>query len=114
MNLLNWIKTPGAIAEYRAWLANPITQIMIEGIRDLNRSARLANPTGEAALQELGFRAARDNDLLMLERLDEFIEEDSGEDTAVRNRVEYLVRNEGWSPEEAKDIVSKGEDLTDG
>ena len=109
MNLIQWINAKGALALYREWQENEITQIMMKGLLEMNSSARLQNPTGEQALQELGFRAGRDADIKVLMELDSFLQDAGGSDEGVEAAINYLVHTEGWSEEDASRIVNSGE-----
>lgn len=105
MNLVDWINTSGALEVYREWQAHPVTRIMIDGIRERARMLKLHTPTGEAALQEVGYRAARDEDLMIMEKLDKYIE--AGEGQLGEKQVEYLMDVEDFTRDEAEAIVSK-------
>jgi len=110
MTLPEWINTKGALKLYRDWQENPITQIMLDGLLAMNRSARLSDPSGDKALQELGFRAGRDADLQLLGHLDEFLKTESDMDETKLQTIRYLVETEGYSEERAKELANQGEE----
>ena len=107
MNLITWINVPGALKKYHDWQEDPITQRMLQGLTGMNRNTRLEKPTGEEALQELGFRAGRDADLQILGSLDMFLRPVDGQDKSEASALDYLIHTEGWSPDEAKRIVEQ-------
>jgi len=110
MTLPEWINTKGALKLYRDWQADPITQIMLNGLLAMNRSARLKDPSGDKALQELGFRAGRDADLQLLGHLDEFLQTESDVDETKLQTIRYLVETEGYSKEKAEELANQGEE----
>jgi len=105
MTLVEWINTPGALEAYREWQANPVTKIMIDGIDQTRLVSKMHTPTAEKALQEVGFRAGKDQDIVLLTKLDDYIVETGSPVTDAQ--IRYLVETEGYSEEEAKDIVTK-------
>ncbi len=115
--LFNWLKSEKAMADYSRWKDDPVTNIIIDGLRTLNE-ARLISPgaiDGKLdpleAVQLNAFRAGRESIISMIENLDDFIAQGNQGDEldSTENLVRYLVENERYSEAEARRMVNNEE-----
>ncbi len=115
--LFNWLKSEKAMADYSRWKDEPVTNIIVDGLRTLNE-ARLISPNqvdGKLdpldAIQINAFRAGRESIINMIEHLDDFIQSNAkGDDLeATENLVAYLMESERYSEAEARRMVNNEE-----
>ena len=105
IDLHEWIQHAVNLEAYKQWRDDPITQTLLNGIRRV--AARLNEPTGEKALQELGFMAGRDSTINLLQTLDRFAP--TSELSPDYNRFKYLVEVEHYTTEDAQRIIAEAE-----
>lgn len=108
MNLRQWIQHKKNQTEWRKWLNDPVTVSMIAGLKNSVHVTTLDVPSGEGALQALGFVAGKHAAVFVLENLDSYIDEPMVDDSE-KQQVDYLVRVEGYSALDAKNMVKEGQ-----
>ena len=108
MNLRQWIQHKKNQTAWREWLSDPITKTMIIGLKNSVHVTTLDDSTGDSALQALGFIAGKHASVFVLENLDSYIDEPMIDDSE-KQQVDYLVRVEGYSFENASLMVKEGQ-----
>jgi len=109
MDLIEWMSHKKNFEAYLKWKNDPITQAIHSGLKDLSVPKRLADPTGEAALQENGFNAGQNSILSAMMNLEVVsIAGPAAEDLA-ENKKRYLIEFEGYTEVDADRIIGKME-----
>jgi hypothetical protein len=104
MNLFDWIQFPKNQKEYIRWLDDPMTKIMIDGLRESFTSHIMSDPTPERALQQMGLQAGRDILIRRMKNLlDDVVPEGADLDAG---KLKSLI-DDGYSILEARHALSQ-------
>ena len=107
VDLFDWINSKGSIDSYTEWRNHPVTKVLKQGIFKLLKVYRLNNPTSETALQSVGYHAGRFELYDLVFNLLDIIDIGDSAKSIDEAKIEYLVKFEGRTTEDATRIVAK-------
>lgn len=106
MNLSEWIQHQKNQQAYKEWLDHHVTKAILEGVAATQaRVQLLEDPTGERAIQRVGYLAGKDAVLHAMTSLLDLINDPMA---GIENdpRIDYLVNLEGRTRAEAIKILT--------
>ena len=108
MDLQRWMNIRANYDDYLKWKDDPVTKAVMSGMKESASVNKLVAPTGDSALQQLGFYAGRDTTLNTIMSLDEvFVPGDGDVGTLERSQLLYMMNVEGYSEPDAKRIIKQ-------
>ena len=113
MDLIEWLSHKKNVEAYIKWKNDPITQAIINGLKEMNVPKRVADADPNSALQELGFNAGQHSILNAMMNLQIISTADEDVDLS-DTRKDYLMQFEGYSDDEATRIIQRMEDVDNG
>ena len=115
LRLFDWIRNERSLKMYGDWRASSVTNILLDGIRELHPTRMIESSTINGKIDPLeavqlnAYRAGRDSVLNLIANLDDFVDVNKDSDNIDESVLEYLMTSERYSREDAVRIINNQE-----